>query len=238
MAEIDFLKSRMAGKGVELAQQEGIIGSKGPGETAKEMLKQHLESKYNRARKKLKSLTKTRETQRKRRLESKLPLISLVGYTNAGKSSLLNLITKSDVLVEDKLFATLDTTTRELFIDGKKFGLISDTVGFISQLPHHLVEAFKSTLDELKYSSLLLHIIDASNQNWPNQVKTVKQTLKDLQLKQNIINVFNKTDKLNEFELELLKEETIDLSPRIFINTTSKNGIIELVKFLNQYKFK
>ncbi len=238
MAEIDFLKSRMSGKGIELAQQEGMIGSKGPGETAKEMLKQHFAIQSHKAKKRLQTLKKSRDTQRKRRLESKIPLISLVGYTNAGKSSLLNIITKSKTLVEDKLFATLDTTTRELFIDSKKIGLISDTVGFINQLPHHLIEAFKSTLDELKYALLLLHVIDASNETWQNQVKVVNKTLHDLEIDQEILHVFNKIDKLNEQELALLKIETEDISPKVFIHTKSKDGLRELIKFLSKYKFK
>ena len=142
MAELDFYKTRLAGKGIELAQQAGFIGNKGPGETTKEVLKRHLADKYRQAKKKLDLLKKTRDIQRKRRLDSHVPLICLIGYTNSGKSSLINRLTHSNVEVEDKLFATLDITTRELFIDHKKIGLISDTVGFISQLPHHLIEVF------------------------------------------------------------------------------------------------
>lgn len=237
MAEIDFLKSRLSGKGIDFAQQEGMIGGKGPGETAKEALKQYFAIQYNRAKKRLETLKQSREVQRKKRLESNLPLISLVGYTNAGKSSLLNILTKSQVLVEDKLFATLDITTKELYLENKKIGLVSDTVGFISQLPHHLIEAFKSTLDELKYASLLLHVIDISNKTWQDQVKVVNQTLKDLGIDKPILHVFNKIDKLSEQELSLLKMDTVDFEPKVFIHTKDKSGLKELTDFLIKYNF-
>lgn len=237
MAEIEFMKSRLAGKGVELAQQEGIVGSKGPGETSKEVLKRHLAEKYKRAKKKLDALKKSRTIQRKRRLESHIPLISLVGYTNAGKSSLLNRLTSSNVEVEDKLFATLDVTTRELFINHKKIGLISDTVGFISQLPHHLVEAFKSTLDELKYANLLLHVIDVSNPVWKNQIEVVEKTLNELEVEKDIIFVFNKIDKLTKEELSEIKEKTTEYGPKVFIHTKDKSGLIELINLLGKQKF-
>ena len=180
MAQLEYFKTRLAGKGAYLAQQAGHIGTRGPGETEKEYVKRHLTEKFRQARKRLLSLKKSREEQRKRRLQSKLPFICLVGYTNAGKSSIINLLTKSSVLAEDKLFATLDTTTREFFIGDKKIGLLSDTVGFISQLPHHLIEAFKSTLDELQHADLLLHVVDVSNHSWPGQIEIVNNTLDEL----------------------------------------------------------
>lgn len=238
MAEIEFMKTRLSGKGVELAQQEGIVGSKGPGETSKEVLKRHLAEKYRRAKKQLDSMKKSREVQRKKRLSAHIPLISLVGYTNAGKSSLLNILTHSHVEVEDKLFATLDTTTRELFIDHKKIGLVSDTVGFITNLPHHLIEAFKSTLDELKYSNLLLHVIDISNPIWKNQIEVVNETLEELDVHKKALFVFNKTDRLSEKELDELKEETKRFQPQVFINTKTKEGLTPLLNFLKKYDFK
>ena len=237
MAEIEFLKSRLSGRGIELAQQEGMIGSKGPGETSKEELKRHLASKFKKAQARLEALQKSRDIQRKKRLESKIPLICLVGYTNAGKSSLLNILTKSSVEVEDILFKTLDITTREFFIDGKKVALISDTVGFISQLPHHLIEAFKSTLDELKYATLLFHVIDASNATWEEQVKVVDKTLKDIEVSKKTICIFNKIDKLNSEELKILKEKALNYTPNVFIHTKSKEGIKDLVNFLKINKF-
>lgn len=238
IAEIEFLKTRLSGKGIELAQQQGIVGSKGPGETSKEILKRHLAEKYRHAKKQLESVKKSREIQREKRLSSHIPLISLVGYTNAGKSSLLNKLTNSNVEVEDKLFATLDTTTRELFVDHKKIGLISDTVGFITNLPHYLIEAFKSTLDELKYSNLLLHVIDINSPIWKNQIEVVSKTLKELNIDKKVLFVFNKTDKLPEIEIEELKEKTKKFHPQVFINTKSKEGLIPLLNFFKNYDFK
>jgi GTPase len=238
MAEIEFLKTRLSGKGVELAQQEGIVGSKGPVETSKEVLKRHLAEKHRRAKKQLDDVKKSREVQRKKRLNAHIPLISLVGYTNSGKSSLLNILTHSHVEVEDKLFATLDITTRELFIDHKKIGLVSDTVGFITNLPHHLIEAFKSTLDELKYSNLLLHVIDSSNTIWKNQIEVVNETLKELGVNKKILFVFNKIDKLSKKEIAELKKETKEFQPQVFINTKTKEGLTSLLKYLKKYDFK
>jgi GTP-binding protein HflX len=160
IAMLEYLKSRLAGKGIHLSQQSGVMGLRGGfGETAKEKERRHIDDHILKLKRQLEQLGKTRETQRKQRLKSKLPLFCLIGYTNTGKSTILNALTKSNVLAEDKLFATLDTTTRELFINSKKKGLISDTVGFIQLLPHHLIEAFKSTLSELKYADLLLQVV-------------------------------------------------------------------------------
>lgn len=239
MAEIEYLKTRLAGKGIELEQQLGVTGkTRGPGETSKEVLKRHLAEKFHRAKKNLEKLKKARDTQRKRRLESHIPLICLVGYTNAGKSSLLNILTKSHIEVADKLFATLDTTTRELFINKKKFALVSDTVGFISQLPHHLIEAFKSTLDELQYANLLLHVVDITNPIWEEQIEVVNETLEELNVHQNIAYVFNKIDKLTNEELENLKLKIAKYAPHILIHTQSKEGIQNLIDFLENYKFE
>jgi GTPase len=229
MAQLEYHKTRLSGKGIQLAQQEGHIGSRGPGETEKELIKRHLNEKFRRANKRLEDLKKSRDIQRKSRLESKNPLICLVGYTNSGKSSILNTLTNSDILAEDKLFATLDTTTRKLFFNGKPSGLISDTVGFISNLPHHLIKAFKSTLDELYYSSLLLHIIDASNPEWPNHIKVVLETLSDLDVNtKDQLFVFNKSDKLDSDQLKELKEEVKEYNPNVIVCAKSKEGLLPL----------
>jgi len=238
MAELGYLKARLSGKGVELAQQAGYIGTRGPGETEKEVIKRHLTEKFRQAKKRLQTLARSREVQRKRRVASNLPMICLVGYTNAGKSSIINLLTKSQVLAEDKLFATLDITTRELFVDHKKIGLISDTVGFISQLPHHLIEAFQSTLDELKYADLLLHVVDLSNRSWPGQIEVVLDTLLKLGLEnKKMLYLFNKTDKLSEQEIEDAQEEIEGYQPHALIHATSKEGLHELVEALKTVAF-
>lgn len=235
MAEIDFLKTRIIGRGKEFSQQAGYIGGRGPGETAKEKLARSFEEKQRQARKHLEALARARETQRKSRLASKIPLVCIIGYTNSGKSSLLNMITKSDVLAEDKLFATLDTTTRELYLDSKKACLISDTVGFISQLPHHLVAAFKSTLDELQYANLLLHVVDLSNPAWRYQISVVQEMLKDLHVTApKMLYVFNKIDKLSEEALTALQPELERYQPNVLANTRSKKAIEPIINFLKK----
>lgn len=238
MAQLEYFKTRLAGKGAQLAQQAGHIGTRGPGETEKEYMKRHLTEKYRQAKKRLVTLQKSREVQRKRRLASKLPLICLVGYTNVGKSSIINLLTNSEVLAEDKLFATLDTTTRELFVDSQKIGLLSDTVGFISHLPHHLIEAFKSTLDELQYADLLVHVVDISNNSWPGQIEIVLDTLYELGVERKpMLYVFNKMDKLSEDELEEIKKEIEDYQPHVLTHATTKEGLKELMDALKSYQF-
>ena len=236
MAEIEFLRTRLSGKGIELAQQIGGIGGKGPGETAKESIKRHLAERMRQAKKKLKTLQHSKDIQRKQRLLRKIDQLALVGYTNSGKSTILNQLTKSDVLVEDKLFATLDTTTRKLFLDGKNV-LISDTIGFISELPHHLIEAFKSTLDELKFATLLLHVVDISNPMWRDQVKVVQETLKDIEVDKSILYIFNKIDQLEQKELETLKKDELNnFTPHVFISAKSKTGIKPLLEYLKSKK--
>ena len=229
MAEAEFLKTRIIGKGVEYSQQLGVIGTKGPGETATEKMRRVLADRLRQAKQKLDTLQKARENQRKRRLSSGTPQVCIIGYTNAGKSSLLNVLTKSTVLAENKLFATLDTTTREYYVGGKTKILLSDTVGFISQLPHKLVQAFKSTLDELRYADLLLHVVDASNPEWRGQIVVVNDTIKELDIEKPMIYVMNKIDLLNAEQLEQLNKEVVDFQPHVLINTKSKDGVKELV---------
>jgi GTP-binding protein HflX len=235
MAEIDYLKTRIIGRGKDLAQQAGMIGTRGPGETIKEEVKRHFAEKLRQAKKRLDVLEKSRAVQRKQRANSHIPLICIIGYTNAGKSSLLNRLTKSSILAEDKLFATLDTTTRELFVDGKKKALISDTVGFISQLPHNLIAAFTSTLDELHYANVLLHVVDVSNPAWQSQINVVHQTLEELEVKKPMIYVFNKADLLDPEQLQQIGPLLFGYQPNVVIHTTSKEGIEPLLKLLRSY---
>jgi GTPase len=239
MAEINYLKTRLIGKGKEYAQQAGFIGTKGPGETIKEEIRRHFAEKMRQSKKRLETLAKSRNVQRKMRLESKRPIVCLIGYTNAGKSSILNKLTKCNVLEEDKLFATLDTTTREFFIGDRNTILISDTVGFISQLPHALIEAFQSTLDELQYADLLLQIVDISNPAWRDQIIVAKETLDELHVEdKKMIYVFNKIDKLSNEQLEDLEHEIQEFKPNILISTRQKGGIEKLFEFLKGYDFK
>lgn len=236
MAELTFLKTRLAGRGLALAQQAGFIGVKGPGEKLKEKLRRYYETKTRKAKQRLISLERTRQVQRKRRLDSKIPLISLVGYTNAGKSSLLNILTKSDVLAEDKLFATLDTTTRSLFLNGDKKLLISDTIGFISQLPPQLIEAFKATLDELRYANLLLIVVDISNPVWQDQIRVVHEILDELDIHKKIVYVFNKKDLVAS--LKEIKPLLTTYQPQVLTHTLSRDGISSLLQFLKKFTTK
>ncbi len=236
MADLTFKRTRILGKGKEYAQQAGYIGTRGPGETISEEIRRHFAEKLRQAQKRLVTLQKARAVQRKQRLRKGIPQACIIGYTNAGKSSLLNRMTKSKILAEDKLFATLDTTTRELFLGQSKTILVSDTVGFISQLPHSLIEAFKSTLDELHYASLLLHVIDISNPAWKDQVDVVSRTLEEIEIDKPMLYVFNKIDTMTEDDLHELKQELADFAPHVLIHTTSKDGVQPLLEYLKSYK--
>ncbi|MBN1549077.1 GTPase HflX [Candidatus Babeliales bacterium] len=231
IAFLQYQKSRLAGHGIHMSQQAGGIGTRGLGETAKEKESRHIEEHILKLKKKLHQLELTRETQRKQRLANRIPNICLIGYTNAGKSTILNALTKSHVLAEDKLFATLDTTTRELFINGVKKGVISDTVGFIQQLPTRLIEAFKSTLSELQYADLLLHVIDLSDLNWESHIKIVHDILNDLNVHKDILYVFNKVDKTED--LEALKPALNPYRPQVLVSASSKDGLAALKTYLS-----
>jgi len=235
IAMLQHRKTRLAGKGIYLEQQAGVVGLRGgPGETAKERELRHINELILKLKKQLKQIEQTRETQRKRRLRAPFPLISLIGYTNAGKSTILNALTKSDVLAEDKLFATLDTTTRELFVDGEKIGLISDTVGFIQLLPHQLIEAFKSTLSELGYAKLLLIIIDSSDPNWEDHINVVQHILSDLAIDKPVLYVFNKIDKV-EGQPELITQFD-RYQPHVLVSAIRPNGLDKLKQKLILWK--
>ena len=234
LALLQHRKSRLAGRGIHMSQQAGRIGTRGPGETQKEKELQYIGQRTARIRKDLAQLEKTRETQRKRRLEAQVPHISLVGYTNVGKSTIVNMLTKSELLAEDKLFATLDTTTRALVIDSTKKGVISDTVGFIQQLPHRLVEAFKSTLTELQYAHLLLHVIDLSDLNWESHIKVVMEVLREIEVDKPMLYVFNKADLLDEEELENIALSKYQ--PHIIVSAKSKEGLKPVIDYLRDWE--
>ena len=226
-------KSRVAGKGVHMSQQSGRIGNKGPGETAKERELRHLEEQVNRLQRQLKDIQKNRDVRSKQRIVNNVFQICLIGYTNSGKSTIINQLTKADVLAEDRLFATLDTTTREFFIDGKKKGVISDTVGFIQQLPHLLIDAFKSTLSELKHADLLLHIVDMADPDWENHITVVHEILEELEVSKPMFYVFNKVDKPEE--LHAPKERMDKYQPQVLISAKTKEGIEPLIEALRTY---
>lgn len=235
IAMLQHKKSRLSGRGVHLAQQSGAAGTMaGAGETAKERERRHIEDDIIKLKKQLSRIHQTRETQRKQRLTHDVPLICLIGYTNAGKSTILNTLTKSDVLAEDRLFATLDTTTRQLFINSKKKGVLSDTVGFIQLLPPKLIEAFKSTLMELQYADLLLHVVDLSDPNWENHIDVVEQILEDLAVEKPTLYVFNKIDKVTF--TPALEQALEKYYPAVLISSKTKDGIKPLVDFIEEWK--
>lgn len=207
LAQYQYLLPRLTRMWTHLERQKGGIGMRGPGETQIETDRRIIGQKIALLKKKLEKIDKQKTTQRKGRGE--MIRVALVGYTNAGKSTLMNQLSKSDVFAEDKLFATLETTIRKVVIGNLPF-LLADTVGFIRKLPHQLVDSFKSTLDEVRESDLLLHIVDISNSNFENQIEVVNQTLAEIDASDKpLILVFNKTDAYSYTE----KEED-DLTPK------------------------
>ncbi len=236
IAMFNHQKSRVAGKGLHMSQQAGHIGGRGPGETAKEKELRHLEKQITKFKSDLKDIQKIRENQRKRRLENRVPHICLIGYTNTGKSTILNELTNAQVLAADQLFATLDTTTRELYINGTKKGIISDTVGFIQQLPHQLIDAFKSTLAELQYADLLLQVVDSADSSWKEHIHVVQKILNELGVHKDMVYVFNKMDIPTEHPIT---EDQLELfTPHVIVSAKSKKGIQPLVDFLATWEKK
>ena len=200
LAQYKYLLPRLTGMWGHLVRQtasggKSPIGTRGPGETQLETDRRHIRKKIAKLEEDLEQVRRVRGVQRERRIKNEVPVVAIVGYTNAGKSTLLNKLTGSDIPANDRLFDTLDTTTRTLEISDTCTVLISDTVGFISKLPHHLVEAFKATLEELSFADLLLHVIDASNPQWREQAAVVDQLIVELGAEQTArIEVFNKCD--------------------------------------------
>ena len=195
LAQYKYLLPRLLGMWTHLERQEGAIGTRGPGETQLETDRRHIRKKIAKLEEDLEQVRRVRATQRERRIKNEVPVVAIVGYTNAGKSTLLNKLTGADIPANNRLFDTLDTTTRTLEISDTCTVLISDTVGFISKLPHHLVEAFKATLEELSFADLLLHVIDASNPEWREQAAVVDQLILELGAEKTPrLEIFNKCD--------------------------------------------
>jgi len=249
LAQYQYMLPRLIGMWTHLERQRGGIGMRGPGESQIETDRRIVLDKISRLKKQLIKIDKQKNVQRNNR--GKLVRVALVGYTNVGKSTLMNLLSKSTVFAENKLFATLDTTVRKVVVGNLPF-LLSDTVGFIRKLPHTLIESFKSTLDEVREADLLLHIIDCSHPEFEEQLNTVNQTLNDIHAADKpIIYIFNKIDAFNYIEkkdgdlspkekenysLEELKNSWMGKknTPSIFISATRKTNIEELKKLLYQ----
>ena len=200
LAQYKYLLPRLTGMWTHLVRQTASggsspIGTRGPGETQLETDRRHIHRKIQKLEEELAAVRKVRSTQRRRREKNAIPVVCLVGYTNAGKSTLLNCLTGSDIPANDRLFDTLDTTTRRLRIDETQEALLSDTVGFIRKLPTHLIEAFKATLEELSYADVLIHVIDISNPEWEEQARVVDELVRQLGAESTpCIRVFNKCD--------------------------------------------
>ena len=200
LAQYKYLLPRLTGMWTHLVRQTASggsspIGTRGPGETQLETDRRHIRRKIQKLEEELAAVRKVRSTQRRRREKNDMPVVALVGYTNAGKSTLLNCLTGSDIPANDRLFDTLDTTTRRLRLDESQEVLLSDTVGFIRKLPTHLIEAFKATLEELSYADVLLHVIDISNPEWEAQARVVDGLISQLGASETpCLRVFNKCD--------------------------------------------
>lgn len=237
LAQLQYLLPRLTRLWTHLERQKGGIGMRGPGESQIETDRRIIQDKIALLKERLKIIDRQNETQRKNR--GQLVRTALVGYTNVGKSTIMNMLSKSDVFAENKLFATLDTTVRKVVVENLPF-LLSDTVGFIRKLPHHLVECFKSTLDEVREADILIHVVDISHPTFEDQIKTVNETLKDLgAIDKEIITVFNKIDaykpehndetgeslSLTEFKNSWMGKHN---SPAVFISATNRENVEEL----------
>ncbi len=199
LAQLKYQQTRLTGWGRAMSRLGGGIGTRGPGEKKLEMDRRLIKSRIAQLNRELKDVKKHREVTREQRSRSHIPVAAIVGYTNAGKSTLLNTLTGAGILAEDKLFATLDPTTRDLKLPSGQEILMTDTVGFIRKLPHHLIEAFRSTLEEAKYADIILHVVDTSNPQMDEQMYTVYETLQNLGVKDKpVITVFNKIDRVED----------------------------------------
>ena len=217
LAQLQYRLARLVGLGHSLSRLGGGIGTRGPGEKKLEMDRRLVKKQIAQLRGELQEVKRHRELIRERRKKNSVPVAAIVGYTNAGKSTLLNTLTEAGVLEEDKLFATLDPTTRVLALDGGQEILLTDTVGFIRKLPHHLVEAFQSTLEEAKYADIILHVVDASSPQMEKQIHVVYDTLDQLDVKnKTMITLFNKQDMLTEHLSlrDFRADHVIDISAR------------------------
>lgn len=236
LAQYKYLLPRLTGMWTHLDRETASggrspIGTRGTGETQLESDRRYINHRIEKLERELQQVRKNRATQRSRRQKNGIPLIALVGYTNAGKSTLMNRITHADIPANDRLFDTLDTTTRRLRLDNGKTLLFSDTVGFIRRLPHHLVEAFQSTLEELSYADIILHVIDPTHPQWQEEAAITEKLIDRLaQAETPRLRVFNKSDRLDAEQKEFLSYEQDNL----FISAKQGTGINELLHRLDE----
>ncbi|MEN2258416.1 GTPase HflX [Paraclostridium benzoelyticum] len=245
LAQLKYRMPRLYGMGGEMSRTGAGIGTRGPGEQKLEVDKRHILNKMADIRQELRDVKKNRDTQRAQRLKSNIPIVALVGYTNAGKSTLLNELIKThkdysvekEVLSKDMLFATLDVTLRKALLPNKREFLVVDTVGFVSKLPHDLVEAFKATLEEVHYADLIVHVVDATNDSFEIQENTTKNVLKELDANDKpTIMAYNKIDKLDLDIYPKNQENTVYISAKQGINMDKLIDMIQNALMENTYK--
>ena len=232
LAQLKYRASRLVGLRNSLSRLGGGIGTRGPGETKLEMDRRLIQQRMAQLKRELEDVVTHRELTRNQRSRTGIPVVAIVGYTNAGKSTLLNTLTDAGVMEEDKLFATLDPTTRNLKLDSGQQVLMTDTVGFISKLPHQLVEAFRSTLEEAVYSDIIIHVVDASNPDMDAQMHVVYDTLEKLGVGDKpIITAFNKIDKLEVIPVlrDFRAGHTVNISAREGIGIDELKDTVETV---------
>jgi len=230
-AQLNYLLPRLSGRGSDFMQQTGGIGTRGPGETKLEVDRRRVRFRIQKIKEELESIRGVRERQRLRRRSVPVPQIAIVGYTNAGKTMLLNSLTKAGMLSEDKLFATLDPKIKRYILPSGYKVLFSDTVGFIKNLPTHLIAAFRATLEEVREADIVLHLIDASAAGWEARRDTVYSILRDIGAREGgmMLEVFNKADLLTELKKKLIKPDG-----GLFISALTQEGFPELLKELDR----
>lgn len=236
MAQLKYRMSRLAGLGLGLSMSRlgGGVGTRGPGEKKIEMDRRLIRDRIAQLRRELDEVVRHREVTRQQRKKTNIPVAAIVGYTNAGKSTLLNKLTEAGVLSENKLFATLDPTTRELVLPSRDRVLLTDTVGFIRKLPHHLIDAFKSTLEEAKYSDIIIHVVDASNSDMERQMEIVYETLQELGVQDKpVITLFNKCDKL-DLEQPEAKPRDFKADKTLYISAKTGEGLEEFKNVIDE----
>jgi GTP-binding protein HflX len=236
LAQLKYLLPRLAGEGIYLSRLGGGVGTRGPGEQKLEVDRRRIRERIVKLERELKLLEKKRIIGIEKKKEKDLPLVALVGYTNAGKSSLFNALTKGEVLVKNQLFSTLDTTTRQLALPGNNKALLVDTVGFVRNLPHHLVESFRATLEETIHSERLLHVIDASRDDKIELLDAVKEVLAQLGAEEKrTLLIFNKCDLLNSADKENMKRQWPDAH---FVSALTGEGLETLKTHLSADLFR